>query len=231
MGETNSNRLNYHLIPELMWGINKRMMIHAEGFISNQNGQFTGEGLGLYAKYRFFSRDQVYRHFRAAIMARATTNNGVVHQEMLMTNGHNSGWQAGLVATQLLHKTALSFTGYYERATNNASDNDFPAYQSAEAANYIMSVGHLVLPRSYNGYKQTNLNLMLEVIGQKLLGNGKQHIDIAPSVQLIFNSQTRLDIGYRYELYSTMQRTAPNGLLLRAEHLVFNTAFARKKHT
>jgi len=31
-----------------------------------------------------------------------------------------------------------------------------------------------------------------------------------------------LDIGYRHNIYSNMQRTAPNGVLVRAEYLLFN---------
>ena len=38
-------KLNYHNMPELMWGINKKWMVHAQGFISNrQDGGFETEG-------------------------------------------------------------------------------------------------------------------------------------------------------------------------------------------
>jgi hypothetical protein len=47
-------------------------------------------------------------------------------------------------------------------------------------------------------------------------------VDLAPAVQFIFNSQTRLDIGYKVQLYSDMQRVAPNGFMIRVEHLLFN---------
>ena len=49
-------KLNYHNMPELMWGINNKWMVHAQGFISNrQEGGFETEGGSLYAKYRFFT--------------------------------------------------------------------------------------------------------------------------------------------------------------------------------
>jgi hypothetical protein len=66
------------------------------------------------------------------------------------------------------------------------------------------------------------MNIMMEVLGQVLAPGGKQYMDLAPSVQFIFNSQTRVDIGYKYELFGNMLRTAPNGFILRVEHLLFN---------
>eukprot|EP01030_Chromulinospumella_sphaerica_P019798 gene19798-19698_t len=78
------------------------------------------------------------------------------------------GYQAGLVATQLLHKVALSATGYYEYATDNFGNNEMPTGQPRQALNYILSAGKLMLPRQYKNYNQTNVNLMLEVIGQEL---------------------------------------------------------------
>jgi len=58
--------------------------------------------------------------------------------------------------------------------------------------------------------------------GQQLLGLNERFIDLAPVLQFIFNSQIRLDIGYKFQLYSDMQRTAPNGFMIRIEHLFFN---------
>lgn len=222
MNEVNANIINYHLIPEVMWGVSRDIMIHAEGFISNRNAGLSWEGAALYGKYRFLSRDDVYRHFRMAAFARVASNNADIHQETIQVNGHNSGYQAGLVATQLLHKTALSVTGFYEQAYNNRRGNEFPKQQPNAAYNYIVSAGKLMLPKRYTSYKQTNLNLMAEVIGQWLPATGQHSVDIAPSVQFIVHSQMRFDIGYRQELYSNMWRTAPNGLLLRFEYLLFN---------
>lgn len=221
MGERGTGRVNYHFIPELMWGVNKNLMIHAEGFISNRNAGLAAEGMGIYAKYRFFSKDTLYRHFRAAAFGRVTTNNAPIHQEEIMTNGHNSGYTLGLIATQLLHKQALSATFSFERAMDNFGGNEFPARQSQNALNLALSTGRLCYPDRYLHYGQTNLNLMGEVLVQQLLGTNLRYVDFAPSVQLIFNSQTRVDVGYRMELYGNMERTAPSGLLIRVEHLVF----------
>ncbi|GAA4461187.1 hypothetical protein GCM10023093_05400 [Nemorincola caseinilytica] len=224
MDETEASKVNYHMIPELMWGVNKRLMIHAEGFISNRNGTLAAEGVGAYAKYRFLSHDDIYRHFRAAAFARVATNNADIHQQTIQVNGHNTGYQAGVVATQLLHKTALSVTAYYEQAFDNfgGKESKLPAGMADKAVNYILSAGRLMLPTKYKSYKQTNMNLMAELIGQSLPQAGLHSVDIAPSIQFIFMSQARLDIGYRQQLYSNMTRTAPNGLLIRVEYLLFS---------
>jgi len=229
MNETATGRINYHLIPELMWGVNRRLMVHAEGFISNRGGSLAAEGVGVYAKYRFFSKDDVYKHFRMAAFARLATNNADIHQETIQANGHNTGGQVGVVATQLLHKTALSVTGYYEQVTDNFGGHTLPATSPDKAINYIVSAGRLILPRAYTSYKQTNINLMVELIGQSLPEVSKNVVDIAPSIQFIFFSQARLDIGYRHELYSNMLRTAPNGFLVRFEYVLFSNPFKNKK--
>ena len=222
MGETGTNNINYHLLPEIMVGVNHNLMLHAEAFISNRTQSLKAEGGGLYAKYRIYTHDKMYHHFRMAVFARGSMNNSDIHQEEIQTNAHNTGYQLGLISTQLLHKTALSLTAYYEHDYNNYGGNELPANLADKALNFNFSSGHLFYPVHYKGYKQTNINVMVEAMSQLLPQNGKRFIDIAPSVQFIFNSQTRIDIGYRQELYSSMQRTAPNGLLIRVEHLLFN---------
>lgn len=222
MKEIVGGAINYHLIPELMWGVNKNLMIHAEAFISNRNRSFGAEGASLYAKYRFYSHDAVYRHFRMAAFARTGYNNAPVHQDEVETNGHNSGFEIGWIGTQLLHKQAISATLSYESAFSEENIGNSEIIKSSPALNYSLSTGRLILPTSYKDYGQTNFNIMLEFLGQYLPESGKAYLDIAPSLQFIFNSQTRLDIGYRHELYSRMSRTAPNGFLIRFEHVLFN---------
>jgi len=221
MAEANGT-INYHLIPEIMWGVNQRLMFHVESFFSNRNTGFGWEGVGLYAKYRLYTRDTLYRHFRLAAYGRATTNNTPVHQEAIMTNAHNTGFELGFIGTKLLHKQAISASLSYEHALGNLGGNEYPAGQSANAINMSLSTGRLFYPRHYQNYKQTNINGMLELLGQVLPESSQEFLDIAPSIQFIVNSQARIDIGYRQQLYSNMIRTAPNGLLIRFEYLFFD---------
>ncbi len=215
--------LNYHNMPELMWGINKNWMVHAQGFLSNrQSGGLKAEGGSLYAKARFLSKDDLQSHFRMAAFGRYSINNAEIHQQEIATMGHNTGYQLGLIATQLLHKVAISSSVSYEKALDNLDNHKFPAAESNSAINYTLSGGKLVLPKKYTGFNQTNVNLMLELLGQRLNGNGLSYLDIAPSVQFIIRSQARVDIAWRKQVYSTMDRTAANGIVVKLEYSFFN---------
>ncbi len=214
--------LNYQLIPEVMLGVNKNVMIHLDGFFTNQNGNFHGVGAGTYIKYRLYSVDDVNRHFRMAVFGRASLNNSAIFQEEIDLTRNNTGYALGLIATQLLHRQAISASVSFNQAYNNGSVNKIPAGQADQAINFSISTGRLILPKEYLNYRQTNFNLMLEFMGQHLLNENENFIDMAPAVQFIFNSQTRIDFGYKFQLYSDMQRVAPNGFMIRFEHLLFN---------
>jgi hypothetical protein len=223
MDEINSSKINYHLIPGIRVGVSKKLMIQSDAFFSNRSEKFRIEGGSLYAKYRFLSFDAMQKHFRMAAYGRISYNNSDVHQEEINMYGHNSGYEAGVVATQLLRKVALSTAVSVMKATDNGNDNKFIyGSKDSKAMNYTFSVGKLMLPREYKDYRQTNINLMVELLNQVNIGSGKYYMDVAPSVQFIFNSKSRVDIGYRKELSSTMIRTAPNGFFIRLEHNLFN---------
>jgi hypothetical protein len=214
---------SYHMLPEVMLSLSKNLMLHAEGIFSNRDGSFIGEGFGTYAKYRFYSADGLHRHTRFAAFARYSTNNSIIHQQEIATNGHNTGYQLGVVGTKLLHRTALSLTAYGEGLSGaRVIDRELVGRLSDYALNYSLSGGRLMLPKAYRGYKQTNVNLMVELLGQYQPQIGGFYVDIAPSVQFIFNSQARLDIGYRKQITTNISRSTPNGLLLRLEYLLFN---------
>ncbi len=222
MPDKADNTLNYQLLPEIMWGANKNLMIHLDGFFTNQNGNFHAVGAGTYLKYRIYSADDVNRHFRMAVFGRLSLNNSAIFQEEIDLTRNNTGYALGLIATQLLHKQAISASVSFNQAYNNGSENKFPSNQADQAINYSISTGRLIFPKHYLSYKQTNFNIMLDLLGQHLLGANEDFLDLAPAFQFIFNSQTRLDIGYKFQLYSDMQRTAPNGFMIRIEHLLFN---------
>lgn len=213
---------NYHLMPEITWGISSKLMVRASAFVSNRSNMLYTEGGGIYTKYRFFSMDDLHSHFRMAVFGRYSFNRADIHQEQIEIMGHNTGFETGFVVTQLIKKLAISSTLSFEKALNNRPDYDFPSDQSSHASNYTLSIGRLMYPKKYTSFKQTNINLMLEFVGQTLNENGKTYIDVVPSVQFIIHSQGRIDIGYRKQLYSNMLRTAPNGVYLNFEYTFFN---------
>lgn len=222
MKESFSSGYNYHLIPEIMFGINKNLMVHTTAFVSNRSNNLVTEGGSLYAKYRFLSLDDLHSHFRIALFGRFSINNSDIHQEEIKTMGHNSGYEMGFIATKLANKIAISASFSFEKAVDNKPNYNFPNKQINNAGNYTFSIGKLVYPKQYNSLKQTNLNVMIEMLGQMLNDNGKSFLDIAPSLQFIILSQARIDLAYRQQLYSSMLRTAPNGIYLKLEYVFFN---------
>lgn len=223
MDQLDTSKINYHLIPEIMIGISKKWSVHINAFFSNRTEDLQSEGGSIYTKYRFLSRDAVQRHFRLAAFGRMSANNSDIHQQEINLNGHNSGYEVGIVATQLLRKVALSSSLSFLKADDNGKRNKF-IYSDIErkAINYTLSFGKLMLPREYKTYRQTNLNLMVEFLNQVNVGSGKYYMDVAPTIQMIFNSQSKIDIGYRKQLNSTLIRTAPNGFFIRLEHTFFD---------
>lgn len=211
----------YNLSPEITWGINKNLMVRGSSFLSNERNQFGLKGGGAYAKYRFLSVDDMQSHFRMAVFGRYSYNNSAIHQEAIDLTGGNSGYEAGLVATQLIHKVAISSSVSYVRAMNNDA-YDFPELSGKSAVNYTFSVGKLMYPKKYTSFKQTNINAMLEFVGQTITENGKSYLDAVPSIQFIINSQARIDLAYKKELYSSVHRYSTDGIFLKLEYTFFN---------
>jgi hypothetical protein len=220
--QKSNNAYNYHLMPEVTYGLNKNLMFRGSAFLSNRNNTLVTEGGSFFAKYRFFSSDDLNSHFRLAAYGRFSLNNSDIHQEQIEIMGHNSGYETGLIATKLIHKTAISSSLSFEKALDNSTKNPFPDALGNTATNYTLSVGKLMYPKKYTSFKQTNVNLMLEFVGQTINDNGKSYLDVVPAVQFILNSQSRIDIAYRHEIISSMLRSAPNGVYLNLEYNFFN---------
>lgn len=213
---------NYHLMPEVSYGLNRNLMFRATAFVSNRNEGFLTEGASFYSKYRFYSSDDLNSHFRMAAFGRYSFNNADIHQEQIEIMGHNSGFETGIVATTLIKKLAISSSVSFEKAFDNKPNNPFPKSIGDNATNYTLSFGTLVYPKKYTSFKQTNINLMLEFVGQTINENGKTYLDAVPVIQFIFHSQARLDLGYRQELLSSMTRSAPNGVYFNLYYTFFN---------
>ena len=70
------------------------------------------------------------------------------------------------------------------------------------------------MPFNYTSYKQTNLNLYVELIGMRGLSKKHYMLDIAPAVQVIFNSNFKINLGYRYQLKGNMIRVGKKRLII-----------------
>jgi hypothetical protein len=213
---------NYHFMPEVTYGINKNLMIRGSAFISTRSDALYAEGGGFMVKYRFFSDDDLNSHFRMAAFGRYSFNRADIHQEQIEILGHNTGFETGIIATKLIHKLAISSSLSFEKALDNKPNYTFPSTFGNNATNYTLSFGKLMYPKKYTSFKQTNINLMVEFVGQTINENGKSYVDVVPAIQFIFNSQARLDLAYRQELISSMLRSAPNGFYFNLYYTFFD---------
>jgi hypothetical protein len=219
-----THSVNNRQSTELMFGVSKNWMVHAATTFSNiYTNQFRWESVRSYAKYRFLTADGMYSHFRMAAFAEAAYSRNISHYDELSLEGDHSGVQMGIIATQLLHKLALSSTiGVIENLQEGRNNKTVPQTQPYQALNYSLSAGYLLFPKKYDNYKQVNVNLYLELLGQHSLDMQRNFIDAAPAVQFIFNSQAKLNAGYRFQLTGNMNRTSDDSWLLSFEWLFLN---------
>ena len=244
----NNSFNSYRIEPEIMLGAGRRWMIHVAGYGSNMfQKKFKIEGGSLYAKYRFYSQDDVHEHFRMAAFSKISfinnpqqlqvenkklvpDGNGGYTEQLYTTSykddefdidGNNSGITAGIVATKLINKIAASASAGYGYRFNNLNDKVQPG-QPLHAINYTLSFGYLLLPKEYVSYNQTNVNLYVEMLGTAFPGKNKSYADIAPAIQFIFNSIARVDLSYRTQLTGNAQRLSNNYFMIRLEYNLLN---------
>lgn len=214
------NRFTYRIMPQVMAGLTKKLQVRLGASVSNMHtDQFQSESIGLGLKYRILSKDGIQRHFRMAAFLDGSLTRVPFHYEEISLMGDKSGLEAGIIATQLWHKLAVSATvSRIELLDKSRNDGYlyFPARQY-QSLNYSFSAGYLLFPRVYKSYKQPNFNLYVELLGQRLIGSDLRYIDIAPALQCILNSQTKINIGQRFQLSGNMQRMARQSWLISVE--------------
>ncbi len=225
-----NNRLMQRYVPEVMLGLSKKFMLRGGAtFADVHTTNFRWESAYLYGKYRFLSHDDLHSHFRMALFAEAAYSRSPFHNEEISLQGDKSGLQLGAIATQLWHKLALSATLSHTQVLDASRANKmlYTPSRIYQAMNYSLSGGYLLLPRQYTGYGQTNLNLYAELLAQQTLDRSRYYIDLAPAVQLILNSNTKLNAGYRFQLKGNMERMSQSSWQLSYERTLLN-ALKRK---
>ncbi|MBC7949230.1 MAG: hypothetical protein H7Y42_15195 [Chitinophagaceae bacterium] len=214
-------------MPEVMLGLNKNLMLHVGGTIGDMHtSNITWESVFLYGKYRFLSRDEIHRHFRMAAFADVSYSRVPFHNDEVSLQGDKSGVQAGIIATQLWNRLAVSGTVSHTQVLHTSRNSKNVIYVPSriyQVMNYSFSAGYLVLPREYTDYKQLNVNVYAEVLAQQSLDRKAYYLDLAPAIQLIFNSNMKVNLGYRFELAGDMTRMATrNNWLISLERTFLN---------
>lgn len=230
--DKHSSRVLQRYMPEVMIGLSKEWMIHASVTISNMHqDKFIFESSRLYAKWRFLSKDDIHKHFRMAAFGALSYSRNSLNFNEINVMGDQSGATVGLIATQLWNKLAVSGSASLNEVLHKyrwrKEHRDLHAF---EAVNYTLSAGYLLLPREYTDYRQTNLNLYVELLGARNIGwpEEQYYIDLAPAIQLIFNSNDKINFGYRVQLSGNISRMAEQSFLVSYEH-VFLNAFRKRR--
>jgi len=190
------------------------------------------ESVYLYAKYRFLSFDEVHKHFRMALFGEGAYSKAPFHNDEVSLQGDKSGVQVGLIATQLWHKFAISGTVSHTQVLHESRKSNviYVPERIYQSLNYSLSAGYLLLPKDYTDYKQLNVNLYTELIGQKSLDRNVFYLDLAPAVQFIFNSNFKINIGYRFQLDGDMYRMSDKSLLISMERTFLNALKKNRKN-
>lgn len=241
--EQSSNRIkdSYHI--RIMYGITSKWTVMSTVGVSNHHYKqfptdvlqyffnhhlktyppagYAIEGINLYSKYRFFTRDKYHQHLRMAVFAEGCKS-FVAHDDAeptLMTD--NSGCGGGIIATYLYEKLAVSMTAGFIKPLMYKQDDIDIKFQSGNASYLELSMGYRLLPVRYTSYSDMNVNIYSEfklkqygaayveqhgkeIDFAKYAGNnpytakalaGGSYIDGHFAVQFISNSNSRLDIG------------------------------------
>lgn len=210
-------------MPEIMFGINKNWMVHLSTTLSNYyQKKVLFESGKAYVKYRFLSNDDVHKHFRMAAFADAGfTRNPYIYMDANV-DGDNDGVQLGLIATQLVNKLAVSATASYMKVLGDDKKGLLNQTHSYNMVNYSLSAGYLLFPKEYVDYKQTNVNLYVEALGMRGLDKSHYAVDLAPAIQFIFNSNSKINVGYRFQVSGNMTRIAKQVWQVSLERTILN---------
>jgi hypothetical protein len=125
----------------------------------------------------------------------------------------------------------LSGTLSHIQVLHTSRNNDvmYVPKRNYQSVNYSLSGGYLLFPKEYTDYKQLNVNLYTEFLGQQTLDRSSYFIDMAPALQFIFNSNAKLNIGHRFQLSGNMDRMANQSWLISFERTFLNALKKKKK--
>jgi len=218
-------RFSHRLMPQVMFGISKKLMVHVGATLGNMHtSEFKYESFNIYAKYRFLSNDDIHKHFRMAVFVEGSKTNAPFHYDEITLMGDKSGVGVGLIATQLWNKLAVSATVGHIQVLDPSRNSDviYVPTRSYQSMHYDLSAGYLLIPGEYTDYKQLNINLYTEILAEQSLDMKKHSIDLAPALQFIFNSNFKVNIGYRFELDGNMSRMSGNSWQISLERTFLN---------
>ena len=200
--------------PSLSYGLSKKIMVSGSFQFANKPYEqdmmpnFGFNGFKLYSKQRILTTDKDKYHTRLSSFIKYSYHENKFMKDNLDLELQDTGFELGLIGTQLIKKLAISITSGFARISN--IDEKFiqgttVKWQKINLNTFknSISAGYLLFPRKYKSYNQTNFNLYLEYITNTIITKdfpsryNKFSSTLAPGIQFILLSRSRLDFSYK----------------------------------
>ena len=200
--------------PSLSYGISKKIMVSGSIQFANKpyeqdmTPNFGLNGFKIYSKQRILSTDKQKYHTRLSSFIKYSYHEDKFMKDNIDIDLQDTGFELGLIGTQLINKLAISITTAITRISNideKLTQGSTVKWQTTNLNTFknSISAGYLLFPRKYNSYKQTNFNLYVEYLTNTILNENfpvrynKFRSTFAPGIQFIIMSRSRLDFSYK----------------------------------
>ena len=200
--------------PSLSYGISKKIMLSGSIQFANKpyeqdmTPNFGLNGFKIYSKQRILSTDKQKYHTRLSSFIKYSYHEDKFMKDNIDIDLQDTGFELGLIGTQLINKLAISITTAITRISNideKFTQGSTVKWQTTNLNTFknSISAGYLLFPRKYNSYKQTNFNLSVEYLTNTILNEDfpvrydKFRSTFAPGIQFIIMSRSRLDFSYK----------------------------------
>ena len=219
--------------PSISYGLSKKIMVSGSFQFSNKPYEqdmmpnFGFSGFKLSSKQRILTTDKQKYHTRLSSFIKYSYHDNKFMKDNLDIEIQDTGFEFGIIGTQLINKLAISVTSAVTRISNidekytNGSTVKWQSINLNTIQNSI-SAGYLLFPRKYKSYKQTNFNLYLEYLTNTILTKDfpdryyKFSSTIAPGIQFIIMSRSRLDFSYKIR-----SGTMPDEFLVKLTYIIY----------
>ena len=200
--------------PSLSYGLSKKIMLSGSIQFANKPYEqdmmpnFGLNGFKLYSKQRILTTDKQKYHTRLSSFVQYSYHEDKFMKDNLDLGLQDTGFELGLIATQLINKLAISITSGITRISNideKLTQGSTVKWQKTNLNTFknSISAGYLLFPRKYKSYRQTNFNLYVEYLTNTILNKefpvryDKFSSTFAPGIQFILLSRSRLDFSYK----------------------------------
>ena len=219
--------------PSLSYGLSKKIMLSGSIQFANKPYEqdimpnFGLNGFKLYSKQRILTTDKQKYHTRLSSFIQYSYHEDKFMKDNLDLGLQDTGFELGLIGTQLINKLAISITSGITRISNideKFTQGSTVKWQKTNLNTFknSISAGYLLFPRKYKSYRQTNFNLYFEYLTNTILNKEfpvryyKFRSTFAPGIQFIILSRSRLDFSYKIR-----KGDMPEEFLIKLTYIIY----------